>query len=518
MRQLLHTRRHLAGLILLLLVAFAALGARPLWDPDEGRYTNVALNMLASGDFIHPMRSEEAGHWTKPPLTYWAIAGSIATFGATPWAARLPMALAFLITVGLCAALARTLAPGRAGWAALAFGTALLPALAAQIVTTDFLLTACTALALLGYVEARFGRAMSQQRWVLVMWLGLGLGFLTKGPPALLPLLAIAAFQWLTPRQLRPSIVTGSGLALFAVLALGWFAWVTWQRPDLLHYFLGEEVIERIAGHGFGRNVGALGWAKVYLPVVLLGSLPWTLALWRWLRAVPWTYKPAVLRVWAMDPARAPDLLLALWFGLPFVVLCAASSRLPLYVLPLFVPIALMVARSPGAPLRRVGLLAVWVAALIGLRLHVATVPTDADASAWARDVATRVAGPINEVVFVDDVPRYGLHLYLGAEIESVMLGDDDAEAIGAGMDHALRRELGEREPDIVYLTPEARWPVVQDFIEARGQIAVAQGSPMRGRVLFIVRPAAALPRPRVPTPPAAPLPAERPWPLRANW
>jgi len=35
---------------LLLMLAFAWQGTRALWDPDEGRYTAVALQMLDSGD------------------------------------------------------------------------------------------------------------------------------------------------------------------------------------------------------------------------------------------------------------------------------------------------------------------------------------------------------------------------------------------------------------------------------------------------------------------------------------
>ena len=60
------------------------LGQRGIWDPDEGRYTNVALHMLDSGDWINPHRSQEVSHWTKPPLTYWAIAASVGVFGHTP--------------------------------------------------------------------------------------------------------------------------------------------------------------------------------------------------------------------------------------------------------------------------------------------------------------------------------------------------------------------------------------------------------------------------------------------------
>lgn len=79
-----------------ILLGLGFLGSRGIWDPDEGRYTNVALVMLDSGDWLDPMRNEDTGHWTKPPVTYWLVAASVAAFGRNPWAARLPIALAYL--------------------------------------------------------------------------------------------------------------------------------------------------------------------------------------------------------------------------------------------------------------------------------------------------------------------------------------------------------------------------------------------------------------------------------------
>jgi hypothetical protein len=67
--------------LIAIVLAFAFLGSRGLWDPDEGRYTNVAANMVASGDWLVPHRNHDVGHWTKPPLTYWAIAASFSVFG-----------------------------------------------------------------------------------------------------------------------------------------------------------------------------------------------------------------------------------------------------------------------------------------------------------------------------------------------------------------------------------------------------------------------------------------------------
>lgn len=475
---------------LLLVMAFGLLGSRPLWDPDEGRYTNVALTMLDRDDWLIPMRSEEAEHWTKPPLTYWAIAASVSVFGPTAWAARLPMALAFLAAALLVGVMARQLAPGRATWAVLAFGTMFLPVVAAQIATTDMLLCAFCALAMTGYVAARFGER--SRSGILVMWAGLGLAFLTKGPPGLFPLLAVLALHVLSPRERRPRLLIVPGLALFALIGLGWYAYVVARDPSLLHYFIGEEVVQRIAGHGFGRNTGPWGWAAVYVPALLLGTLPWTLRLARWLRSLGDGAAWSAPRSWAADRDRAPDLLIALWIGLPLIVLCLASSRLPLYVLPLMAPIALAVARmSPPAPLvlsrGHASLLAAWALALLGLRAYGAAHDTSADASSWAHALRERVSEPIREVVFVDDKPRYGLHLYLDAEVEQLGNGDDDAAAIAAGRDHALGRELAEDEPGIVFVTTERHWPSVRDCVARHHRVASVQGTTYQGRVVFTV-------------------------------
>ena len=48
--------------LICVVLALGFIGMRGIWDPDEGRYTNVALNMLDSGDWTNPMRNEHTGH------------------------------------------------------------------------------------------------------------------------------------------------------------------------------------------------------------------------------------------------------------------------------------------------------------------------------------------------------------------------------------------------------------------------------------------------------------------------
>ena len=483
--------------VLVVTLAFGFLGSRGIWDPDEGRYTNVALNMLDSGDWLNPRRHHEVGHWTKPPLTYWAIASSVAVFGHNPWAARLPAALAYLLSVWLVWRLARRLQPGTQWPAATVYATMLLPLGASQLITTDYLLAAFEALALYAFVEAqwRTGEAARDGvalRWIALMWTSFAFAFLTKGPPALLALLVVFAFNLLLPRARRRRTLHWWGLALFVLLALPWYAAVVLNHPGLFGYFVGDEVVNRVTTHEFGRHGEWYGWLQVYLPTLLLGTLPWTAPLWRWARALP-----ARMRRWYRDPiARgedAPILLLALWILLPLGVFCLSQSRMPLYLLPLFVPLALAVAaqrHAEGRGLPGWPRLLAWAGVLLALKFGAALWPTHKNAAAWAEAIRARTAGPVQEVAFLEDMARYGLHLHLGAEIEKVSLDPPPQARFNPASDTDLAHELAQREPHVVWVCKEERWEEFQARIGALGYHATPLGTPFHDRVIFRVAPA----------------------------
>ena len=75
----------IAGLCLLLFL----LGVSPwgLWERDEGRYADVASEMLARGDFVTP-HIDGAIFLDKPPLVYWVTAASLALWGHGEFGAR----------------------------------------------------------------------------------------------------------------------------------------------------------------------------------------------------------------------------------------------------------------------------------------------------------------------------------------------------------------------------------------------------------------------------------------------
>ncbi len=481
--------------LLALVLAFPFLGSRGIWEPDEGRYTNVAINMVESGDWLNPRRNDDVGHWTKPPLTYWAVAASIRTFGLNPWAARLPVAVSYLLCVWLTWRLARCLAPGSETTAAVAFATMVLPVCAAQVITTDFVLAACETLAVWAFVESRrsSGRA---GLWIALMWAGFALAFMTKGPPGLLPLFVVLVLTWLLPGPRRTLQLTG--LMLFVVLALPWYVAVMLGNSGLFEYFIGDEVVHRVASNEFDRHGEWYGWATIYGPTLVLGTLPWTAALWRWAKGLS-----AVARRWRDRAARHEDaetLILTVWVLLPLLVLCLARSRLPLYLLPLFVPLALLVAmqrHQEGRALPRWPWLALWVALLLAFKLAAVYWPTQNDSSAWARAIQARVAAPVQEVIFVNDTARYGLRLHLDAEIERVSLDPIPAASqarFNPAYDEDLGKELAEAadEPGAIWICKQALWPQLQARVAQHGHRAEALGAPYRGRVIFQTRKQAA--------------------------
>ena len=360
------------------------------------------------------------------------------------------------------------------------------------MITTDYVLSACTGVAMWAFVEARFAppdRAPHPALWTGLMWIAFAFAFLAKGPAALLHLLAAIVFDWLLPARRGSRMFHVTGIALFAVLALPWYIAVIANHPGLFRYFIGDEVANRVATNEFGRNGEWYGWLQVYAPTLLLGTLPWTPMLWRWLRALP-----TKISAWRDHEAReraAPELLLAVWLLLPLAVLCIVRSRLPLYALPLFLPMAVIISAQQATERRALPwrALGTWVLMLLGLKFATSLWPTHKDASAWARAIQERATEPVQEVLFVEDMARYGLHLHLNVEIEKLSLDPQLESPFNPEFDETLSQELDEHETGTVWICKQGLWPELQPRIAAKGYRAEALGAPYQRRVIFRVVP-----------------------------
>lgn len=488
---LVRRRPFLAMLSLALLLAFSFQGSRGLWEPDEGRYTNVALQMLHSGDWITLRRNAHALHFTKPPITYWAIAGSVRAFGRTEWAVRLPLALAYVLTVLLVYDMGRRFVPTRPWLPALIYATTPVTFLAANAVTTDTVLAAMETLALACYVRERF--AGGRRLWLDGMWAAFGLAFLTKGPPALLPLLAILAWEASgTDRLARLGRVLGRplGLLAFALIGFTWFAVVITLHPGLLDYFLGHEVYARIATAQLQRFPQWYGPFVVYLPTLLLGSLPWLAIAVMALRA----------RLRARDGASRPPMpaetrFLWTWFALPLLVFCLARSRLPFYLLPLFAPLSLLLGRALSElrfGRRGVALLAAWVLVLLAIKLYAALLVSDKDGRQFTDKLRPMLPGRPAEILFVEDMTRNGLNLYFDTEIQRVSFKPQPKMLSDSSYDRTVAEVLRADEHGRVFIMKRNVEGFFLDALRAGGKSPVrlgaigdAKGRAPRDRVVY---------------------------------
>ncbi|MBW8873812.1 MAG: glycosyltransferase family 39 protein [Acidobacteria bacterium] len=90
------------------LVFFAGLGAYPLIEPDEGRYTEIPREMLSGRDFVLPHLNGVL-YLEKPPLYYWLNAAALTLPGRPEMLCRLAGAIFGLAGVGLAWALGRSI-------------------------------------------------------------------------------------------------------------------------------------------------------------------------------------------------------------------------------------------------------------------------------------------------------------------------------------------------------------------------------------------------------------------------
>ena len=312
------------------LLFFSRLRA-PLLEPQEPRYAEIPRQMLAKGRLLTPIFNGQA-YLDKPPLLYWSVMSAYAAFGVHDWAARLVPALAGVLTVLLTYLWGRRVAGERAGL----FG-ALVLCLSARFVYLERMLTMDCLLCLwttagLAAAHAALACGRFRRTWWLLSAAACALGVLTKGPVALVLILApTAAYAFLDRRSARVGL-RGWAAFLAVVLAVAgpWYAAISVAEPDFaVSFFWRHNVVRFLAPFDHAEPV----W--FHLPLLLIGMLPWSLLLPGF--AVFLARRSA--RAAARRPAALGFFLLAAVWSLVFF--SAAGCKRPVYILPALPPLAL---------------------------------------------------------------------------------------------------------------------------------------------------------------------------------
>ncbi|WP_410473806.1 ArnT family glycosyltransferase [Guyparkeria sp. TX1] len=321
-------RFHLIVLAVAVAIGYVwGIASLPLFDLDEGAFTGATWAMFERGDFLTPYLNEEP-RFAKPVLIYWLQAASVGLFGFTEWAFRLPSVLASAAWVGLIYAFAdRYLGARPAFFAGLIAATSLMTTVVGKAAISDAVLL----LFLTAAVFATFNHWVSgERRWVRWAYLAMGLGFLTKGPVAVvIPALASFAFYLVTARgrDWWRAVLDWQGILIFLAVALPWYiaVWIEHGQYFIDEFFLKNNVSrfdEPMEGHSGGL------W---YYPLVtLVALLPFTGAVLTALRYLPSDWRAAYGK-----PASLPLALRRfgwIWFGLTLLLFSFSGTKLPHYL------------------------------------------------------------------------------------------------------------------------------------------------------------------------------------------
>ncbi len=334
-----HIRPYGILLILCGVFFFSALGDLNLTDNDEGSNAGAPREMLERGDWISPALNGEP-RFAKPVFTYWLIGVSYLVFGVNEFAARFPSAVfGTLLILMQYWFLVRVATINVAWWSALCLLLNLEMLAIGRIVLTDMVLIFFTTLTLFSFWIA-FSGERKEKRWYLVCYIAMAGAMLTKGPVGVIvPLLVVLVFVLMT-QNLRNVIREArlfSGVLLFSCLALPWYGIMLMIHGDMYLASAQANTLGRysnvIGGHG--------GTILFYIPVLLLGFLPWSGFL-------PLALRDALSVFTAHRRAggRGQSLFIfaACWLVVVFFFFTLSATRLPHYIAPLFPAAAILVA------------------------------------------------------------------------------------------------------------------------------------------------------------------------------
>ncbi|MES2759750.1 MAG: glycosyltransferase family 39 protein [Pseudomonadota bacterium] len=312
------------------LAFFNQLDGFPLFDVDEGAFSESTREMLARGDYVTTWLNGEP-RFDKPILTYWLQALSVLLFGAGEFSFRLPSALAAVGWMAAILVFTRQQSDCRSACvAALIAATSVGVGVIARAATADALLNLFLALAMFD-IYRFMEQPLARYRRRAYLWIALGV--LTKGPVALLIPFAVSAIAFALhgkARQWRDAILDPAGWGILLAVAAPWYVIEYVRQGDafIAGFFLRHNV-ERFMAPLQGHRGNPL----YYLPAALLLLLPYSGMFLRIL--------PGVMQL----RARPLDTFLWCWFLFVLVFFSLAATKLPHYLLygvtPLFVLMAL---------------------------------------------------------------------------------------------------------------------------------------------------------------------------------
>ena len=330
---------HLIWISLLAIVWLGSLGWRHLIPSDEGRYAEIAREILLSGNWVVP-RYNGYLYFEKPPLQMWATAFTFQLFGLGEWQARLWTGLTSLFTILLVGYTAYRLWGIRAGTiTALVLASSPLWIIGGHFNSLDmgiaFFMSAALCTLILALHATENSRA--EQFWMLTCWAMMALSVLSKGligvalPGLVLVVYSITGKDWYSWKRLHWLW----GILLFFVITTPWFVLITQQHSNFLDFFFIHEHFERFTTNEHQRSAP---W-YFFIPLILVGVIPWLLHL------------PRALFLGFNGRQDNSSTFKPLWLCLTWVICITvffslSNSKLPGYIFPVIPALAMLIGYS----------------------------------------------------------------------------------------------------------------------------------------------------------------------------
>ena len=330
----LHPGKILLLVIIYGLIWFGTLNYRHLIPSDEGRYAEIAREMLVTGDWVTP-RYNGYKYFEKPPLQAWATAATFQVFGIGDWQARLWTALTGFLTILAIGFTGSRLYNARAGWlAAVVLASSPMWIISGHFNSLDMGLSAFLVAALCSLLLAQHSQSKTGCRnWMWVCWIFMALATLSKGligaaiPAMVFIAYSISAWDWKIWTRLR----LFSGTMIFLAITAPWFVLVALRNPEFLEFFFIHEHLQRFTQDAHSRT----GPIYYFVPLLFIGLLPWVLQI-----------PGSILQAWN---ERRRDFssgwLLVCWSVMIFAFFSVSHSKLPGYIIPIFPALALLIGK-----------------------------------------------------------------------------------------------------------------------------------------------------------------------------
>lgn len=308
-----------------------------LYSAQEGRGAIIARNMIESGNWLH-INIKGAYETEKPIMCYWFYALSGSLFGVNEFSVRLPSIIASVFTVLLACWLGIRIYGKTTGFLggfilSSMIGFVNLGRLARIDIVLCAFYSAAMVLLYIGYFEKR-----KANRFLYLFYLVLALSVMIKGPVSVALAGLTVVVLAIKDRDLRIfwHLKPVSGLLIGLAINAPWYIYEILRTDGAFaeDFFLNQN-LSRFTGVNMAYRGGRRQTVFYYIPKLFGMAFPWSLlapfALYNFRKK--WT------------KLKSDTWYLLVWAGVVFVFFSLAAIKRGDYLLPMFIPVAILTGR-----------------------------------------------------------------------------------------------------------------------------------------------------------------------------